>query len=75
MAEFMDEVRAQFDFILIEAPSYPAVSDTLVLSRMADYVVDVIRLEHTSRALALDNFQQLAISASRYGLALNDVRS
>jgi tyrosine-protein kinase Etk/Wzc len=75
MAKFMDEVRAVFDFILVEAPSYPAVSDTLILSRMADYVVDVIRLEHTSRALALDNFQQLAVSASRYGLALNDVRS
>jgi uncharacterized protein involved in exopolysaccharide biosynthesis/Mrp family chromosome partitioning ATPase len=75
MTEFMAEVSAIFEFILVEAPSYPAVSDTLILSRMADYVVDVIRLEHTSRALALDNFQQLAVSASRYGLALNDVRS
>jgi tyrosine-protein kinase Etk/Wzc len=75
MVEFMCQVRAIFDFILVEAPSYPAVSDTLILSRMADYVVDVIRVEYTSRALALDNFQLLAVSASRYGLALNDVRS
>jgi tyrosine-protein kinase Etk/Wzc len=75
MLDFLDEVRGAYDFVLLEAPSYPAVSDTLVLSTLADYVVDVIRIEHTSRALATDNVRQLSASTSNYGLLLNDVSS
>lgn len=75
MFEFMAEAREAYDFIVLEAPSYPAVSDTVVLSTLADCVVAVLRLEHTSRSLAVDNFRQLSVASSNYAIVLNDVTS
>ena len=72
MFQLVEEVRGQYDFVLIEAPSYPAVSDTFVLSALADFVVAVLRLEHTPRALATNNVHQLSGVAARYGILVND---
>jgi Mrp family chromosome partitioning ATPase len=74
MSSFIEEARGAYDFVVMEAPSYPALSDTLVLSTMADCVVAVVRLEHTSRALAVDMLRQLSSSCSKLGVVLNDVR-
>jgi tyrosine-protein kinase Etk/Wzc len=73
MLRFVAEAREAYDFVLLEAPSYPAVADTLVLAEMADCVVAVLRIEHTSRALAIDSLNQLAGTARYHGLVLNDV--
>jgi tyrosine-protein kinase Etk/Wzc len=72
---FVEEARATYDFILFDAPSYPLTSDALALSRVADCVVSVIRLEHTSRKLAADHVRRLSHSVPAYGVVLNDLRS
>jgi tyrosine-protein kinase Etk/Wzc len=73
MVEFVEEVRSAYDFVLLEAPSYPAVSDTLVLAEMADCVVAVVRLEHTPRTLAEENVRGLSTVVENYGVVLNDM--
>jgi Mrp family chromosome partitioning ATPase len=73
MFEFVTEVGGVYDFVLLEAPSFPATSDTLVLSAMASCVVAVIRMEYTSRHLAVDNVRQLSATTANYWLLLNDV--
>jgi tyrosine-protein kinase Etk/Wzc len=73
MQDFIAEVRLAYDFVLLEAPSYPAVADTFVLCGIADCVIAVIRLEHTSRAQAADNVRQLCATGLNYGIVLNDV--
>jgi Mrp family chromosome partitioning ATPase len=75
MVEFLDEVRNVYDFVLLEAPSYPAVSDTLVLAELADCVVAIVRLEHTPRSLAEANVRGLSSVVENYGVVLNDMPS
>jgi tyrosine-protein kinase Etk/Wzc len=74
MCQFIADTRALYDFVLFDAPSYPAVSDTLVLSSFADCVISVLRLEHTSRASAVESVRHLSATAAAYGLVLNDTR-
>jgi tyrosine-protein kinase Etk/Wzc len=75
MREFIADVREIYEFVLLEAPSYPAVSDSLVLSAWAECIITVIRFEHTSRALAADNVKQLSASNPKHAIVLNDARS
>jgi tyrosine-protein kinase Etk/Wzc len=73
MLDFVSQARLAYDFVLLEAPSYPAVSDTYVLAGLATCVVSVLRLEHTSRALASENVRQLLTTAPAFGVVVNDV--
>jgi Mrp family chromosome partitioning ATPase len=51
-AGFLVEARSRYDFIIVDAPSYPVVSDPLVLAPLSDFVLSVFRLGNTSRKLA-----------------------
>jgi tyrosine-protein kinase Etk/Wzc len=75
MRDFIAEARTTYDFVLLDSPSFPGLSDALVLASLADCVLSVIRLEHTHRKPAAENVQRLSASAGTYGLILNDVRS
>jgi len=75
MLTFVEDVRKLYEFIIFDVPAYPAVSDALVLSDIADCVLAVLRLEHTSRALAAENARQLSSMSARYGPILNGSRS
>ena len=70
MATFVASIRDKYDFILVEAPGYPAVSDTLGLLPLADLTLTIIRLGHTSRMLAVEHLRQLAVR-TRFGVVLN----
>ena len=75
MRDFIGEARTTYDFVLLDAPSYPGLSDALVLASLSDCVLSVIRLEHTHKRLAAENVQRLSSAVSMYGLILNGARA
>ena len=62
-AELLEEVRAFYDYVIVDAPSFPLAADALVLSTCADHVLSVVRLGHTKRSLAEEHFHRLCTSA------------
>jgi len=75
MIRFLAEARANYDFVLLDTPSYPLVSDALVLTDTADCVLSVLRMEHTPRKLAAEHVFKLSSRAEAYALVLNDSSS
>lgn len=71
MQAFLEHVRAHFDYVLIDAPSFPFVSDALILSLHVDQVLSVIRLDHTARSVTDEHLQRLAESAPRVAVVVN----
>ena len=66
------EARQTYDFILIDSPPYPLVSDALTLSMHADRVLTVLRPRNTQRRPAEEHLRRLAAVAARYGVVIND---
>lgn len=73
MAELIDDARGRCDFVLVDAPSFPAVSDGLVLSSLVDSVLSVVRLGNTRRKLALEHLRGLTSPGRPLALVVNDV--
>ena len=62
LVELVDDVRQSFDHIIIDSPPILGLADALILSRLADGVVLVVKAGKTTR----ENFK---ISLKRLGLA------
>jgi len=75
MRDFVAEARRTYDFVIFDAPSYPAFSDALVLSSLADCVLSVVRPRHTSKRLAAENARRLSGGAGQFGIVINAVRA
>jgi tyrosine-protein kinase Etk/Wzc len=73
MLEFVRDARERCDFVILDAPSFPLVSDALVLSIAADAVLSVFRLQNSSRKLALDHLSGLSSVTSARAVVINDV--
>jgi Mrp family chromosome partitioning ATPase len=71
MSRFLREARQHYDFVLLDCPSYPFVSDALVLVNNADAVLSVFRLHHSSRELAHEHLHGLA-GAAPHGILINE---
>jgi tyrosine-protein kinase Etk/Wzc len=72
-ASFLVNARSQYDFIVLDSPSYPVVSDPLVLAPMSDFVLSVLRLGSTPRTLAEEHVDGIFTVARGYAVALNYV--
>jgi tyrosine-protein kinase Etk/Wzc len=73
MSGLLDEARKRCDFVLLDAPAFPAVSDALVLSTLVDVVMSVLRPGQTDRRAASEHLQALKASAPVCTVVLNDV--
>ena len=71
-ARFLERVRLEYDFIVLDAPSYPATADPLVLASQADFSLTVIRLGNTTRADAEAHIHGLRSRARGHALVVND---
>jgi tyrosine-protein kinase Etk/Wzc len=71
LATFLIQAKSRFDFVIIDAASFPLVSDALVLSAHADCVVSVVRLQHTPKKLAAQHVRKMADHALEYGVIVN----
>jgi capsular exopolysaccharide synthesis family protein len=55
----LQELRSEFDFVLIDAPALNLYSDAIALGRIADGVVVVLQADSTRRESALKGLQTL----------------
>jgi tyrosine-protein kinase Etk/Wzc len=71
MANIIANLRAEFDYVVIDSPPLPAVSDGMVLGELADLILSVVMVGHTSRhACALHN-ELLGRLGRRHGIIIN----
>jgi Mrp family chromosome partitioning ATPase len=74
MGELLENAKERCDFVLLDAPSFPRVSDALVLAGLVDTVLSVVRLAKTPRKAAVEHVRALsAAGAAQQALVLNDV--
>lgn len=72
--EALDQLGKIFDFILLDAPPALAVSDALVLSKMVDGVLYVIRCDSTPKQAVVAGVKRLRrVDAALIGVLLNRV--
>jgi receptor protein-tyrosine kinase len=55
----LQELRSEFDYVLIDAPALNLYSDAIALGRMADGVVIVLQADSTRRESALKGLRSL----------------
>jgi tyrosine-protein kinase Etk/Wzc len=72
MTEFLSEARERWDYVLIDVPSFPMVSDALSLAPAADAVLSVIRLGATPARIAVEHARRLSAAAHGQALIVND---
>ena len=70
--DVLDYARSTYDFVLIDSPPFPMLSDALILARQADRLISVLRLGNTPRRAAERHLQGLAVIAARHGVIVND---
>lgn len=73
MAEIVDYLSEQFDYILFDTPPVSIVTDAAILSKLADGVILVIRQNYVtvdSAKLAIKNLK--SVNANIIGAVLND---
>jgi capsular exopolysaccharide synthesis family protein len=74
MRALLTKLKERYDFILLDSPPVGAVADALLLSRMVDSVLFVVRAGVTPRAAAREARQRLAqVKARVIGVVINGV--
>ncbi len=72
--EVIDKLKEAFDMIVIDSPPVQLVSDALVLSRLVDSVVYVVRADSTAYQMAQNGIKRLrAVNAPLIGVVLNQL--
>ncbi|MET0391331.1 MAG: GNVR domain-containing protein [Polyangiales bacterium] len=70
--ELLHRLRNDYDYLLLDSASYPLVSDALVLARLSDFVLSVIRLGSTPRKLAEEHVRDLGMKSNGHAVVIND---
>ncbi len=74
VATLLAELRGRYQKIIIDTPPVHAVSDALVLSRLSDAVVMVVKADHTRSGLVQLSLSKLINAHARVvGVVLNDL--
>ncbi len=69
---FLNDLRRDLDYIIIDTASFPLVSDALIVAPAADATISVIRPGNTPRKLAVEHVRQMCASSNVYGILVND---
>jgi len=76
MRELLDEVREQYDRVVIDTPPVLFVADASILGAMCDGVIMVVKSAKNTRAIARRAREQLeGVNARLLGGVLNDVHT
>jgi capsular exopolysaccharide synthesis family protein len=74
MADFVEEARKHFDYIIIDTPPVAIVTDALLLSRLTDVTLFVVRQRYTSRnTLSLIDEIYRGHEIKNPGIVVNDI--
>ncbi len=70
----IQELKGRYTKIIIDTPPVQAVSDALMIARLADAVVMVVKADHSRSGLIQNSLAKLIQShAKLYGVVLNDL--
>jgi len=70
----LNELKGRYTKIIIDTPPVQAVSDALMIARLADAVVMVVKADHSRSGLIQNSLAKLIQShAKLYGVVLNDL--
>jgi capsular exopolysaccharide synthesis family protein len=74
MAEFLERARKQFDYIIIDTPPVAIVTDAMLLARLADTTLFVVRQRYTSKS-TLNLVEEIYRSKEikNAGIVVNDI--
>jgi len=74
MRDFIRSISQHYDLVVVDSPPVLAASDSLVLSRIVDATVFVVRWEHTPRQVVLGALKQLqSVGGAVAGVVLSRV--
>jgi capsular exopolysaccharide synthesis family protein len=74
MADFIERARKEFDYIIIDTPPVAVVTDALLLSRLTDATLFVVRQRYTSRnTLSLIEEIYRGHEIRNPGIVVNDI--
>lgn len=74
MSAFLTEVRGNFNVVVLDSPPVMAASDAVVLSRLVDAVIFVVRWETTPRQMVANAIRLLQRAEARFaGTVVNRV--
>ncbi len=73
--DLMQDARSQFDFVLLDTPSYPLVADGLMISQWVDRLISVVRVGTTPRKAFQDHMQGVTQIGCPLALVINGMRS
>ena len=73
-ADVLDKLKGAFDVVLIDSPPLGLVSDSLVLSQIANEIIFVVKADSTPYQLARSNIKRLILAdAPILGVVLNQL--
>jgi tyrosine-protein kinase Etk/Wzc len=73
LANIIANLRAEFDYVVIDSPPLPAVSDGMILGEQADLILSVVMIGHTSRRVLAMHNELLSGLGRRHGIIINGV--
>lgn len=74
MKKFLEDVRKEFDMVIIDTPAINSVTDGVILSALADGTIMVVELRRTDRDTAKKGKKLLeSVHANIIGVVLNKV--
>ena len=76
MTKFIDLVKSEYDYIIIDTPPIQAVADAQILSTKADGVLFVVKVEETKKDVVIDSISKLKkVNANIIGTVLNGMQN
>ena len=73
VADVFKALRDEFDFIIVDSPPLPVVSDALALAGQADLVLSVVTIGRTLRRDFVAHCEIIGGTDSRHGMLINGV--
>ena len=72
--KFLDVLKMEYDFVIVDSPPVQPVSDTLILAQASDYNLFVIRSEETRTASFMSSIKKIQnVGAKINGIVINDL--
>jgi capsular exopolysaccharide synthesis family protein len=72
--KFLDVLKLEYDYVIIDSPPVQPVSDTLILTQSSDYNLFVIRSEETRTASFMSSIKKIQnVGAKINGIIINDL--
>lgn len=73
---FIDEMRSQYDVIILDTPPVSAVVDPIIVTKYSDVVLFVVQADRVKKSLVKESLKQLEMSSANIaGLILTSVKS